>query len=63
MKKISEVKKGDYVKRKLESNIVFIRSDYDRSSKTYSLQDTSDMNREVFLKGSTLVYTSEDFEY
>jgi hypothetical protein len=34
---------------------VWIRGDYDRSSRRYSLTATDDMNREIFVKRGTLL--------
>jgi hypothetical protein len=55
---LSQVKKGEHVRRIINheaSRTVYIRGDYDRASKRYSLQDTEDMNREIFLAGKTQV--------
>jgi hypothetical protein len=54
--KLNEVKPGDYVMRKPDSKTVFVKGAYDKGSKAFSLTDTEDMNREIFLKSSTLVY-------
>ena len=53
---LKDVKAGDFVVRKVGSNTVFTRGDYDRSTKTYALDDYNDHCRQVFLKGSTIVY-------
>lgn len=54
--KLSQVKPGDYVMRKPDSKIIFLKGAYDRSTKRFSLTDTEDINREIFLKPETLVY-------
>ena len=54
--KLNEVKPGDYVMRKPDSKTVFIKGSYDKSTKDFSLTDTNDINREIFLKSSTFVY-------
>lgn len=54
--KLSKVKKGEFVKRKPNSQTVYSRGDYERSIKKYSLIDEEDICREIFLKGSTIVY-------
>lgn len=59
--KLSEVKKGDYIKRKLDSKQVWIRDEYERSTKKYMVTDTDDIGRSMLLKGSTLVFIG--FEY
>lgn len=53
---LRDVALGDFVMRKPASKTVYRRGDYDRASKTYSLGDYNDHGREVFLKGSTIVY-------
>lgn len=53
---LKDVKAGEFVVRKVGSKTVFTRGDYDRSTKTYALDDYNDYCRQVFLKGSTIVY-------
>ena len=59
--KLSQLKKGDYfTKKQIEypnDNQVFIRGEYDRSSKTYSVIRFSDINDEYFMKGDREVFT------
>jgi len=52
---------GDILKRKPNAKTVFIVNHYDRASKTWSLSDWHDMNREIFLKSDTLVYVGFEF--
>lgn len=59
--KIEDCAKGEYIKRKADAKTVYIRGDYDRASKSYSLIDTEDMNREIFVKRGKLVFVG--FEY
>jgi hypothetical protein len=56
-----QIKKGEFVKRKPDAKKVYIRGDYDRASKRYSLQDWDDISREVWVKGSALLVV--DFEF
>ena len=53
---IKDVKKGDYFRRKPDAKTVYIRGQYDRTEKDYSCIDDMDINREIFLKGSTKVW-------
>jgi hypothetical protein len=53
---LKDVKPGDFLVRKPGAKTVFTKNHYDRASKTYSLSDYEDYNREIFLKGSTIVY-------
>ena len=52
---------GDLVKRKPNAKAVYIINHRNKATKTrlaeYSLSDYEDMNREIFLKEDTIVYT------
>lgn len=52
---------GDILKRKPNAKTVFVVNHYDRASKTWSLSDWHDMNKEIFLKSDTLVYVGFEF--
>jgi len=52
---------GEIIMRKPAAKTVFTRGHYDKSSKTYSISDNADWNRELFLKGSTTVYIGFDY--
>jgi hypothetical protein len=54
--KIEATKLGEYVKTKADSSKVYKRGHYDRASKSYSLQDCDDMNREIFVKRGRTVF-------
>ena len=58
---LKDVKRGEFVRRKPDAKTTFIRGEYDREAKAYSLVDWEDINREVFLKGSTIVYINFEF--
>lgn len=53
---LKSVKPGDYVKRKADAATVYIKGAYDRTTKSFELQDTEDMNRFVYIKADKLVY-------
>ena len=63
MKKVTvkDLKKGDFFTiKEIEyprENQVYVRGEYDRSSKTYSCYKFSDVNYERFFKGEKVVYT------
>ena len=67
--KLKDVKIGDYVRRKPDSLKTFTRGGYIRDLNwntmkpynQYALEDTDDICREIYLKGSTVVYI--DFEF
>jgi hypothetical protein len=59
--KIRECPMGSFIKRKSLAKTIYIRGHYDKQSKTFSCIDAEDMNREIFLKGDTLVF--EGFSY
>lgn len=54
--KIEDCKEGEYIKRKADAKKVYQRGAYDRTTKSYSLIDCDDINREVFVKRGTLVF-------
>lgn len=49
--KISELKKGDFFKLS-ENGCIYVRGDYDRSSKKYECYKFDDVNSFRYLKGS-----------
>lgn len=54
--KLSTLKKGELIKRKADAKTVWIKTHYDKETKTFCLTDFDDVNREIFLKGSTVVH-------
>lgn len=58
---VKELKKGEFFTKKPITNPnynqVFVRGEYDRSSKKYECCRFSDMNNTTFLKGDTEIYT------
>ena len=53
---LKNVKPGDYVKRKADANTVYIKGAYDRTTKSFELIDTDDINKVVYIKASKPVY-------
>jgi hypothetical protein len=53
---LRDVKQGVLIQRKIDSKTLFIKNHYDKASKTYSLTSTDDINKEIFLKPSTIVF-------
>ena len=51
---MSKVRKGDYVKRSRDAGTVYIRGAFVQGR--YSLTDTDDYNREIFVRGGKKVY-------
>jgi hypothetical protein len=60
-RKLSDLKKGEYIKRKADSRKVYRKGDYVRSEKKFSCMDTDDISREILLKGDTMVYVGFDY--
>lgn len=58
---LKDVKEGDFFVRKAGAKRVYTRQHYDRGSKTFACHDYMDFNREIFLKGSTVVYVGFTF--
>ena len=53
---VSQIKKGELVKRKPDSNIVYMLEDYNRCDKTYTLTDYEDVGRCIFVKAKTKLF-------
>jgi hypothetical protein len=53
---IKSVKPGDYIKRKIDAQTVYIKGAYDRATKSFSCVDANDMNREIFIKSDKPVF-------
>ena len=51
-----EVREGELFVLKPTSNIVYTRNHYDKSTRSFSASDTSDMMRERFFKSNKLVW-------
>ena len=60
-KMIKELKKGEFLKRKADANRVYIKGDYDRSSKSYSCIAYDDINQEIFIKANKKVFVGFTF--
>ena len=58
---LRNVKPGDFVRRKPDAKKTYVKGAYDKASKTFSLVDFDDMNREIFVKPSAVVYVGFDF--
>lgn len=58
--KLSEVKKGDFVRFKIDGP-VWMKGHYDRTSKTFALHKFDDVNHETFKKGKTIVFIGFDY--
>ena len=63
-KKMKELKKGDFFKREIKgqpSERVYIKGDYDRTTKSYSATAYDDINQEIFIKADKYVYIGFTF--
>lgn len=58
---IKKTKKGEFLKRKADSQRVYIRGDYDRASKSYSCVAYDDINQEIFIKANKKVFIGFTF--
>ena len=62
VRELKELKKGDLVKLKdLDTATVYVKGEYDRSTKTYSCFKFDDVNAERFLKGNKKVFVDFTF--
>ena len=55
--KIEDVKNGEFIRRKPDAKTTFVRGSYIRAEKRYECMDDEDINRYVYLKKGTVVYT------
>lgn len=60
MKTVAALKLKEYFKRK-PTGKVLVRGEYDRSTKTFACYHFDDINKFVYLKGSTPVITDFTF--
>ena len=62
---LKEIKRGEFFTRKSIENPtesqVWIRGEYDREQKKYECTRFDDINRTIYLKGATTVYTEFTF--
>ena len=59
---LKELKKGDFFKlRDSDTATVYVKGEYDRSTKTYSCFKFEDVNDERFFKGSKKVFVGFTF--
>lgn len=61
---LSDLKPGDYFRLITKAGIanpVYVRGDYDRASKRFSIYKFENINAERFVKGSALVTADIDF--
>lgn len=58
---LSKVPAGEYVRRKPDARATYVRGDYDRASRSYSLTDCNDICREITLPGTSLVWVGFTF--
>ena len=50
---VESIKQGEFVKRTETASKVYIRGSYDQATKRYSLTDSDDISREIFVKKGT----------
>lgn len=54
---LKDIKRGDFIRLKdTHTAPVWVRGDYDKSSKTYSLQSCDDISRSIQRKGTVTVF-------
>jgi len=56
VRSVGIIRLGEFVKRSANAQKVYTRGEYDKASKRYSLVDTDDVSREVWVKKSTILY-------
>lgn len=61
LKEIKNLKKGEFFKRKEGAGRVYVKGDYDRSTKSYSCTAYDDINQEIFIKANKKVVVGFTF--
>jgi len=61
MKKIEDLKIGEFFKLKEDSSVVYVRGNYVREIKKYESSKFDDVNHFIYKKKGTLVFV--DFEF
>jgi hypothetical protein len=57
---VESIKKGELVKRTPNAKKTYVRGEYNKEWKKYSLTDYNDICSEIFAKKGTLLYTDWD---
>ena len=52
---IKSAKPGEYIKRKADSKAIYIKGDYDRTTKSYACVDVEDICRTIYIKSDKVV--------
>ena len=60
-RKLSDLKKGEFFKRKADARKVYRKGAYVRSDGKFECEDADDISRAIFVKGDTLVYVGFDY--
>ena len=58
---IEKVKKGEFLKRKLDAKKIYTRGDYDRTHGRYRIDDWDAISRDMLLSKGTLVWVGFTF--
>lgn len=59
--KIKDVKRGDYFMRKETAKVVYVRGEYDRSSKNFTCHAFDDISKFIYLAPNKEVFTDFTF--
>ena len=59
--KLKEVKAGEYIKLAADGKTVYVRGDYERTERKYSVTKFDDHCAERFIKGDKVVFIGFDF--
>jgi hypothetical protein len=60
-RKLSDLKRGEFFKRKADARKTYRKGDYDRSERKYEAMDEDDISRSTYLKGDVLVYVGFNY--
>jgi len=59
--KLKNVKRGEFLKRKIDANKVYVRGEYDRHYKKFRCDDWDDISRDMLIDGEKIVFVDFTF--
>ena len=58
---VEAIKRGEFVRRKADSLKTYVRGEYDKGSKRYSLEDFDCAGREIWVKKGCTLFVGFEF--
>jgi hypothetical protein len=58
---IKDAAKGEYIKRKADANTVYVKGDYDRSTKSFECHAFDDVCKFIYIKANKEIFVGFDY--